>query len=265
MSRERKFIYSLDESERKIIKKIFKTTNSSNKRTRCNILLTADQSNGKNRTYTEISNIVGCSKTTVITTIKQYCTEGLNKALTPKRNPNSDVANLKATGDVQAHVIAKACGNPPQGYARWTLTLLQQEMMVVLEITLSRSTIGRILKNNDLRPHLSEYWCIPPEADAEFVATMEDILDVYQQPYDPKRPLWCMDEKPYQLLGENRQPIPMRPGDIAKIDSEYERNGTASIFCFIQPHTGEIFHFVEPTRTAVDWAEKIKHLGTVAK
>lgn len=113
---------------------------------------------------------------------------------------------------------------------------------------------------NELRPHLSEYWCIPPKDDAEFVANMEDILDVYQQPYDPDYPLWCMDEKPYQLLDESRNPLPMRQGDIAKIDSEYVRNGTVSIFCFIQPHTGRIVHAVEQTRTAVDWAEKIKFL-----
>ena len=69
-----------------------------------------------------------------------------------------------------------------------------------------------------------------------------------------------MDEKPYQLLGESREPIPMRRGDIAKVDSEYVRNGTASIFCFIQPHSGRMFHFTEPTRTAVDWAEKVRHL-----
>ena len=89
---------------------------------------------------------------------------------------------------------------------------------------------------------------------------MEDILDVYQLPHDPKRPVWCMDEKPYQLLDESRKPLPMRPGDIRKIDSEYVRNGTVSVFCFIQPHTGRIIHAVEPTRTAVDWAEKIKFL-----
>ena len=129
-----------------------------------------------------------------------------------------------------------------------------------METSLSRSTVCRILQRNEIRPHLSEYWCIPPEEDAEFVANMEDILDLYQMPYDPKRPLWCMDEKPYQLLGESRDPIPMRPGDTKKIDSEYVRNGTASIFCFIQPHTGKIFHFAEETRTAVDWAEKIRYL-----
>ena len=97
--------------------------------------------------------------------MKKFCTDGLDAALTPNRSPNSDVANLKATGDIQAKVIAKACTEPHEGRVRWTLTLLEEEMAVILETKLSRSTIGRILQNNDLRPHLSEYWCIPPQED----------------------------------------------------------------------------------------------------
>ena len=195
--------------------------------------------------------------------MKDYCSHGLDAAVTPGRSPHSDTARLKATGDIEAKVIAKACSPAPDGYVRWTLTLLSEEMSVILEESLSRSTIGRVLNRNDLRPHLNEYWCIPPKEDADFVACMEDILDLYQQPYDPSRPLWCMDEKPYQILGEAREPLPMRPGDIAKFDSDYKRNGTVSIFCFIQPHTGKIRHAVEPTRTAVDWAEKIRYLVDV--
>ena len=138
--------------------------------------------------------------------------------------------------------------------------MLTEEMTVILEERISRATIGRILQKNEVKPHLNDYWCIPPNEDAEFVAAMEDVLDVYQLPYDPVRPVWCMDEKPYQLLDESRKPLPMRPGDVRKIDSEYVRNGTVSVFCFIQPHTGRIIHSVEETRTAVDWAEKIRFL-----
>ena len=134
---------------------------------------------------------------------------------------------------------------------------------MILEEELSRATIGRIMQRNEIRPHLNSYWCIPPKEDAEFVAHMEDILDVYQLPHDPQFPVWCMDEKPYQLLDDSREPLPMRPGDVAKIDSEYVRHGTVSVFCFMQPHTGRIEHCVEETRTAVDWAEKIRYLVDV--
>lgn len=67
---------------------------------------------------------------------------------------------------------------------------------------------------------------------------MEDVLDVYEQPYDPRYPVVCMDEKPYQLLGNAREPVAMRPGDIQKTDSEYVRNGTCSIFAFEEPLGG---------------------------
>ena len=69
----------------------------------------------------------------------------------------------------------------------------------------------------------------PPTEDAEFVARMEDILGVYELPSDENRPVVCMDEKPYQLLGEAREPLPLRPGGHEKADSEYVRNGAASL------------------------------------
>lgn len=92
---------------------------------------------------------------------------------------------------------------------------------------------------------------------------MEDILDVYERPYNPALPVVCMDEKPYQLLGEARQPLPMRPGDHQKIDSEYVRNGTCSIFAFIEPLGGKHHVSVREHRTAMDWAEEIKYLSDV--
>jgi hypothetical protein len=89
---------------------------------------------------------------------------------------------------------------------------------------------------------------------------MEDILDVYELPYDPDCPVVCMDEKPYQLLGEARESWAMRPGNNKKVDSEYVRNGTCSIFAFIEPLAGRHHTSVREHRTAVDWAEEIKYL-----
>lgn len=90
---------------------------------------------------------------------------------------------------------------------------------------------------------------------------MEDVLDTYELPYDPMRPVVCMDEKPYQLLGETGEPLPMRPGSDRKVDSEYIRNGTCSIFAFIEPLAGKHHVSVRERRTAVDWAEEIKYLA----
>lgn len=261
MARTRSYRVSFTKKERKVIRHLQRKTTSSNARTRYAILLAADEArHGSGLAYKDIASACGACIATVIDTLRKYCTGGLEAAIVPNRNPKSDTARTKATGDIEAKIIAKACTAPPEGYARWTVTLLAEACTVVLEENLSRATIGRVMQRNELKPHLSSYWCIPPKEDADFVANMEDILDVYQLPYDPKYPVWCMDEKPYQLLDESRQPLPMRPGDTKKIDCEYVRHGTVSVFCFIQPHSGRIEHFVEPTRTAIDWAEKIKIL-----
>ena len=92
---------------------------------------------------------------------------------------------------------------------------------------------------------------------------MEDVLDVYEMPYDPAIPVVCMDEKPYQLLGEVRDSWAMRPGDDKKVDSEYTRNGTCSIFAFIEPLGGMHHVSVREHRTAKDWAGEIKYLSDV--
>ena len=92
---------------------------------------------------------------------------------------------------------------------------------------------------------------------------MEDILDVYELPYDPQQPVICMDEKPYRLHGEAREPLPIRKGNNQKIDSEYVRKGTCSIFVFTEPLSGTRHVTARKRRTAIDWAEEIKYLTDV--
>lgn len=108
---------------------------------------------------------------------------------------------------------------------------------------------------------MNDYWCIPSKEDADFVACMEDVIDVYELPYDPMYPVVCMDEKPYQLLDDVRQPLSVRPGDNQKTDSEYKRNGTCSIFAFVEPLGGRHHVSVHEHRTAIDWAMEIKYLS----
>lgn len=103
-------------------------------------------------------------------------------------------------------------------------------------------------------------WVIPPEHNGAFVAHMEDVLDVYQMPYDPQVPLVCMDEQPVQLIKETRQPLPTTPGQPEKVDYEYERNGTANIFMFTEPLSGTRHVSITEHRTAVDWANEIRDL-----
>lgn len=89
---------------------------------------------------------------------------------------------------------------------------------------------------------------------------MEDVLDVYTRPADPARPLVCMDERPVQLIGETRAPVPARPGQPARVDYEYVRNGVCALFMFYQPLVGQRDVVVSDRRTAIDWAHQIKHL-----
>ena len=101
---------------------------------------------------------------------------------------------------------------------------------------------------------------MPEGPSAEFVAAMEDVLEMYHRPYDPQRPMVCMDECSKQLIGEVRTPLPPKPGQIAKYDSEYERLGTANVFMAVEPLGGKRKLRVTDRRTRVDWAQFIRYL-----
>ncbi|MFJ9917311.1 IS630 family transposase [Actinacidiphila glaucinigra] len=118
------------------------------------------------------------------------------------------------------------------------------------------------LKKTRLRPHLRKCWTIPPRANPQFAARMEDVLAVYARPYDSARPVVCMDEKRYQLLAHARDPLPARPGRDARQDSEYIRCGTCSIFVWVEPLRGWRRVDAQPRRTRIDWAGQVKRLLT---
>jgi DDE superfamily endonuclease len=105
-----------------------------------------------------------------------------------------------------------------------------------------------------------EYWVIPPEQDAEFVACMEEVLETYAEAYDPRHPVLCMDEQPVQLLKETRVPIAATKEHGRRVDYEYERNGTASIFLFAEPLSGFRQATARKRRTKKDWAIEVAHL-----
>lgn len=98
---------------------------------------------------------------------------------------------------------------------------------------------------------------MPEAPSGEFVAAMEDVLDVYHRPYDPERPVVCMDEASKQLIAEVREPLPSQPGHVAKYDSEYGRRGTANIFMAVEPLAGKRTVQVTARRTKIDWARFI--------
>jgi len=103
-------------------------------------------------------------------------------------------------------------------------------------------------------------WCIPPKQSAEFVYHLEDVLEVYKRPYDPKRPVVCMDETFKQLIGETREPLPPRPGQVERFDHVYTRHGVASLFAAFEPLRGWRQVAVTDRRRRVEWAEFVRSL-----
>ena len=105
-----------------------------------------------------------------------------------------------------------------------------------------------------------EYWVIPPEQDAEFVACMEEVLETYAAAYDPKHPVLCMDEQAVQLRKETQVPIAATQKHGRRVDDEYERHGTASIFLFAEPLSGFRQATARHRRTKGDWASEVAQM-----
>ena len=104
---------------------------------------------------------------------------------------------------------------------------------------------------------------IPPKANGAFVAAMEDVLEVYHRPHDPNRPLVCLDETSKQLVAETRQPLPMQPGQPARYDYEYKRNGVANLFMLFAPLEGWRQVKVTQSRTAIDYAYALRDIADI--
>jgi hypothetical protein len=113
-------------------------------------------------------------------------------------------------------------------------------------------------QKNDLKPWLKQQWVIPPKASAAFVAAMEDVLDVYARPYDAARPVVGVDEGGKQLIGDVREPLPVRPGSAAKQDHEYQRGGMANMFMAFEPLAGRRHVEVTERKTAADFARFLR-------
>ena len=223
---------------------------------RAQILLAADAGASDD----DIATNLGVGGSTVYRTKRRFVLGNLAAALSeePRRG-----ARRKLSGKEEALLVATACSKPPQGRARWTLVLLADKLVrLTAHDSISRETVRRRLAENDLKPWRKDMWCIP-QVDGEYVARMEDVLDLYAEAPDPKRPVVCFDESPTQLIGEVRQPIPAEPGQLERYDCEYQRNGTANLFIFLDAHRPWRKVKVTDSRTAVDFAACMRELTDV--
>jgi transposase len=239
------------------------------------LLLTNDGLGDKKKGVREIAELFDISPNTVNNVRKLYNSGGLETALNRKTRLTPPHIS-KITGDFEAQLIAAATGPAPKGRARWTLRLLAEyceEKKYIVSV--SHSAVGQMLNTNEVKPHLSEYWCTPKERDAEFVLHMEDILGIYKMEYNPRIPVICMDEKPVQLLDEIRERVAAKPlhldpntglpvhGTVEKIDSEYVRSGTASIFMFTEPLGGWRHVVALKSRKKGDFALMMKDISDI--
>jgi transposase len=220
---------------------------------RAQILLAAD-SGSKDEA---IAQNIGVGTSTVYRTKQRFVVDGLEQALNEAPRPG---APRKLGAADESLLIAVACSEPPDGRAKWTLDLLAGEMVrLTSHKTLSRDTVGRRLDEMAIKPWQEKMWCVPA-INAEYVARMEDVLDLYAEPADPLRPVVCFDETPRQLIGEARVPIRAEPGKPRRSDYEYVRNGTANVFMFVDVNRPWRHAKVTDRRTCVDFAVCMRDL-----
>jgi transposase len=207
-----------------------------------------------------IAQSLGVGGSTVYRTKRRFVEGNLDKALHEEPRPG---AARKLSAQEEALLVATACSRPPEGRARWTIELLAGEIVRLTEHDgISRETVRRRLAENALKPWREKMWCIP-KIDGAYVARMENVLDLYAEPPDPKYPVVCLDESPVQLIGEVREPIAAAPGQIERVDYEYRRCGTVNLFVAVDAHRPWRKVSVTQQRTAQDYAERLRELVDV--
>lgn len=223
---------------------------------RAQILLAADAGHSD----AQIAASLSVGTATVYRTKRDFVERGLPQALEEAPRPG---AARKLSGKEELLLVAVACSDPPTGRARWTLELLADELVrLTPHEHVGKETVRRRLHDKQIKPWQHKMWCIP-KVDADFVARMEDVVELYTQPADEKHPVICFDESPVQLVGETRTPMRAEPGKPARIDHEYKRNGTANLFVSVDVHRSWRDVKVTEHRTSVDFAHCMRELVDV--
>jgi transposase len=249
-----RYIVELESSERQQLEALVTGGSCAVRRIkRAQILLAADGRGTDER----IAAAIQVSVATVYRVRRRFVEDGLEHALSEDPRPGGA---RKLSTTEEAMLVALACSSPPRGWGHWTLDLLADEMVrLTPHERISRDTIGRRLDENDLTPWQRKMWCIP-KVDAEFVARMEDVVDLYTTTPVPGTVVVCFDETPRQLIGEARVPVPTEPGRRARFDYEYRRNGTANVSMFLDAHRPWRHAKVTERRTNIDFAGCMRDL-----
>ena len=251
----KKYIVDLSKDEKaELVSLTQKGRPGARKIKRANILLLVDSG----KPDFEVAELLHTSWLTVLRTRQRYVEGGLDFAL----NELPRAGRLPKIDDkIETILTTLAQSHPPNGRVRWTLQLLADRLVALTRLeSLSYEAVRLVLKKNELKPWQRQKWCIPTVIGARFVWRMEDILDLYAEPYQPAFPVICFDEVPYQMVSETQLPLPMRNGKPGRYDFEYRREGTCNLFMFLQPLAGWRHIKVTDQRTKQDFAWCMKDL-----
>jgi transposase len=187
--------------------------------------------------------------------LMKYESGGLDAALYDKPRTGQP---RKFNKRQETHIAAVVCSEPPLGNARWTLTLLKEhfESQKIVD-SISIETLRIMLVSRDIKPWKHKMWCIPT-VDAAFIKQMEEVLAVYEKPYNKNEPVVCIDEKPIQLLDSERKEMLVRGS--TRQDYEYVRNGVVNAFCAVEPKAGKHFNEIRERKTMTDFAHVVKKI-----
>jgi len=254
-----RYLVTLTSEEKSYLESLLKKgKHSARKLIRAQILLLANEQAFADK---EICQRLKTSSSTVYRVKRGFVEEGVTFALEEaKRSGQPRVLNAME----EAALVSLACSRPPEGQARWTLTLLADELVVLTESSkrVSLETIRQRLKANELKPWQKKMWCLG-KIDANYIAQMEEVLTLYAQTPSPDEPIVNFDEAMKQLVSHTRTPSPQKPGQSERIDYEYKREAVANIFMMYDQQRGWRKTKVTQTKKREDFAECMKELVDV--
>ena len=207
-----------------------------------------------------IAEILNVDRRTVTNVANVYFEGGLKSALYDDERSGRPI---DFDDRERSRIVAMVCSDPPDCTYRWTLDLIAEESQKrkLIEKSISREQVRIILQEHDLKPWQEKMWCVP-KLDAEYISRMEDILDIYEQPYNRDKPVVCMDEKPVALISDARERIkPDNKGGVLKKDYEYIRNGSVNVFCAIEGKLGKYVNRPTVSRNGDEFAKFIRQLS----
>jgi transposase len=205
----------------------------------------------------EIVSVLKSSTSTVYRTRRRFVEGGLEFALEEARREGG---RRKLSPRDEAVLVALACSEAPDGRSRWTYQMLADQLVVMTEHqSISAETVRRRLLEQEIKPWQRQMWSIG-KVDAEFIARMEDLLDLYAEPHDPRRPIVCFDETLKQLVADVTPSLQRRRGRPERYDHHYARNGTAYLHVALDPHLRKRWVFVTENRSTADFAKAVRDI-----